>query len=75
MSAKRAQCPKDTLKWTAVQIHAVTWMLGFFGGVLGAYTDKFGCRMLQDICSCKTNYVTQDSRTDYKLIFWVTSTE
>lgn len=53
MSAKLAQCPKDTLKWTAVQIHAVTWMLGgfFWGGGLGAYTDKFGCRMLQDICS------------------------
>lgn len=47
----------------------------FFGGGLGAYTDKFGCRMLQDICSCKRNYVTQDSRTDCKLIFWVTSTE
>lgn len=52
MSAKLAQCPKDTLKWTAVQIQAVTWMLGvFLGGGLGAYTDKFGCRMLQDICS------------------------
>lgn len=74
MSAKLAQCPKDTLKWTAVQIHAVTWMLGGGGG-LGAYTDKFGCRMLKDICSCKRNYVTQDSRTDYKLILWVTSTE
>lgn len=47
----------------------------FWGGGLGAYTDKFGCRMLQDICSCKRNYVTQDSRTDCKLIFWVTSTE
>lgn len=47
----------------------------FLGGGLGAYTDKFGCRMLQDICSCKRNYVTQDSRTDCKLIFWVTSTE
>lgn len=28
MSINLAQCPKDTLKWTAVQIHTVSWMLG-----------------------------------------------